>query len=186
MAILKKITHDKKKDTYYSVSISSRNDYQNKVTYSDAHRIFPNGQGIRFENRIHEQICRSANNAGSKEVITGIHIIHEGYNLTEEEYQKKLLRNLPLLEKMVEENKQDSYAHFTLAQNYSGLKQYKNAIKHFRIAIQYDTLDNSLTMEALNVMSQAYSYLEEWEKVKKYSLSIRNFLWDTMETFWEW
>jgi len=167
---LKKITHDKNKDTYYRVRISSRNDYQNKVTYSDAHRIFPNGKGIRFENRIHEQIYRSAHNAGAKEVVTGVHIIHEGYNLTEEEYQKKLLRNLPLLEKMVEENKQDSYAHFTLAQNYSGLKQYKNAIKHFKIAIQYDTLDNSLTMEALNVMSQAYSYLEEWEKVKKYSM----------------
>lgn len=167
---LKEITHEKNKDTYYSVRISSRNDYQNKVTYSDAHRIFPNGLGIRFENRIHEQIYRSAKNAGAKEVITGIHIIHEGYNLTEEEYQKKLLRNLPLLEKMVEENKQDSYAHFTLAQNYSGLKQYKNAIKHFKIAIQSDTLGNSLTMDALNVMSQTYSYLEEWEKAKKYSM----------------
>ncbi|SVA94721.1 uncharacterized protein METZ01_LOCUS147575 [marine metagenome] len=167
---LKKITHDNNKDYFYSVRISSKNNYQNKVTYSDAHRLFPSGLGIQFVNRIHEQIYHSAISAGAREKITGIHIFHEGYNLTEKEYKKKLLRNLPLLEKMVEEDRQNSYAHFTLAQNYSGLKQYKNAIKHFKIAIQSDTLGNSLTMDALNVMSQAYSYLEEWEKAKKYSM----------------
>ena len=169
---LKKITHDNNKDYFYSVRISSKNNYQNKVTYSDAHRIFPGGLEIQFENRIHEQIYRSAISAGAREKITGIHIYHEGYNLTEKEYKKKLLRNLPLLEKMVEEDRQNSYAHFTLAQNYSGLKQYKNAIKHFKIAIQSDTLGNSLTIDALNVMSQTYSYLDEWEKAKKYSIQL--------------
>ena len=139
------------------------------MTYSDAHRLFPNGLGIRFENRIHEQIYPSAISEGAREKITGIHILHEGYNLTEEEYKNKLLRNLPLLEKMVEEDKQNSYAHFTLAQNYSGLKQYENAIEHFKIAIQSDTLSNSLTKDALNVLSQTYSYLGEWEKASKYS-----------------
>ena len=166
---LKKITHDNNKDYFYSVRISSRNNYQNKVTYSDAHRLFPSGLGIQFENRIHEQIYHSAISRGAREKITGIHIFHEGYNIPEKEYKKKLLRNLPLLEKMVEEDRQNSYAHFTLAQNYSGLKQYKNAIKHFKIAIQSDTLGNSLTIDALNVMSQTYSYLEEWGKAKKYS-----------------
>ena len=118
---LKKITQNNNKDYFYSVRISSRNKYQNEVTYSDAHRLFPNGLGIRFENRIHEQIYPSAISEGAREKITGIHILHEGYNLTEEEYKNKLLRNLPLLEKMVEEDKQNSYGHFTLAQNYSGL-----------------------------------------------------------------
>tara|TARA_B100000959_G_scaffold201361_1_gene210748 strand:- start:1752 stop:3113 length:1362 start_codon:yes stop_codon:yes gene_type:complete len=169
IAELKKITQDKNKDYFYSVRISSRNNYQSKVIYSDAHRLFPNGLGIRFENRIHEQIYYSAISAGAQEKITGIHILHEGYNLTEEEYKNKLLRNLPLLEKMVEEDRQNSYAHYTLAQNYSGLKQYENAIIHFKIAIKSDTLGNSLTTDALNVMSQTYSYLEEWEKAKKYS-----------------
>ena len=166
---LKKITQDNNKDYFYRVLISSRNNYQSKVVYSDAHRLFPNGLGIRFKNRIHEQIYHSAISKGAQEKITGIHILHEGYNLTEEEYKNKLLRNLPLLEKMVGEDKQNSYAHFTLAQNYSGLKQYKNAIEHFKIAIQSDTLGNSLTKDALNVMSQTYSYLGEWERAKQYS-----------------
>ena len=166
---LKKITGNNKKYHFYSVKISSKNDYENKVIYSDAHRIFPNGLGIQFENRIHEQIYPSAISVGAQEKLTEIHIIHEGYNLTEKKYKKKLLRNLPLLEKMVEEDRQNSYAHFTLAQNYSGLNKYEDAIKHFKISIQFDTLGNSLTVDALNVMSQIYSFLEEWEKAKKYS-----------------
>ena len=166
---LKKITQDKNKDYFYSVKISSRNNYQSKVIYSAAHRLFPNGLGIRFENRIHEQIYLSAISVGAREKVTEIHILHEGYNLSEEEYKNKLLRNRPLLEKMVNEDRQNSYAHYTLAQNYSGLKKYENAIKHFKIAIQYDTLGKSLTIDALNVMSQAYSYIEEWERAKRYS-----------------
>jgi len=164
---LKKIISDN--NNFYNVKISSRNDHQNKVIYSDAHRLFPNGLGIQFENRIHEQIYHSAINAGIKEVISKIHIIHEGYNLSEEEYHKKLRRNLPMLEKMVKEKKDYAYAHYTLAQNYSGLKEYDKAVKHFEIAIQSNTLDNSLTIDAFNVISQAYSFLGDWEKAKSYS-----------------
>lgn len=161
---------ERNKNVFCSIRITSRNKYENKVIYSEAHRLFPNGLGIHFENRIHEQISRSAKNAGLQEVITGIHIIHEGYNLTEEEYHKKLLRNLPLLKKMADENKHDSYAHYTLAQNYSGLKKYEEAVKHFKIALATTSLGNSLKMNILNVMSQAYSHLGEWELSKKYSL----------------
>ena len=128
--LIKKITNNPQKDYFYSVRISSINEYDNKVTYSAAHRLFPNGIGINFSNRIHEQITPSTANLGIKEKLSQINLIHSGYNLSEEDYKKKWLRNLPLLEKMANENPV-GYSYYTLAQNYSGLKQYENAIKFF-------------------------------------------------------
>tara|TARA_Y100000588_G_scaffold395307_1_gene522862 strand:- start:1822 stop:3159 length:1338 start_codon:yes stop_codon:yes gene_type:complete len=166
---LKQITGNNNKNYFYSIKISSKNEFENKVTYSDAHRLFPNGLDIQFENRIHEQIYNSAIDAGLKEVISEMHIIHEGYNLSAEEYRKKLIRNLPILEKMVKEKKDYAYAHYTLAQNYSGLKYHEKAIDHFKIAIKSGNLNRHLHVSALNVLAQTFSFLGNWEKAEQSS-----------------
>ena len=98
-----------------------------------------------------------------------IHIIHEGYNLTDKEYKNKLLRNHPLLEKMVGENKKFAYAHYTLAHNYSGLKKYRKAIVHFEKAIQLGGIGAKLEIDAMNVLSQSFSYLGEWKSAEDYA-----------------
>lgn len=167
--ILKEKIKTSDKNKYYSVRISSRNETQNKITYSEAHRLFPNGLGIHFKNRIHEQIFYSAQDKGLMEELLNIHIIHEGYNLTDKGYKNKLLRNHPLLEKMVDENKEFAYAHYTLAHNYSGLKKYRKAIVHFEKAIQLGGIGAKLEIDAMNVLSQSFSYLGEWKSAEDYA-----------------
>ena len=157
------------KQVYFSVRISSRNQYEKKITYSDAHRIFKNFNGIKFENRIHEQIYNSANSLGFVEENTSIHLIHEGYNLNQSDYRKKLIRNLPLLERMVEENIEDGYAHYTLAQNYAGLKRFQESIIQFQKALMCEKISTPLKINIFNVMAQSYSELGNWDEVKKYS-----------------
>jgi len=88
--ILQKITSNSLKDFIYIVRIKSFNEYENKDQYSNAHRLFPNGMGIEFSNRIHEQISPSAAKLGVKEKMSHINLIHSGYNLSEEERNNKL------------------------------------------------------------------------------------------------
>ncbi len=76
-------------------------------------RIFRNHPQIRYEGPIHEQIAQSILDAGFEIIETDIQIDHYGYSTINID---KINRNRKILEKVIEENPDDDWAWFNLAE----------------------------------------------------------------------
>ena len=95
-------------------------------------RLFPNDPRIKFEGKVHEQIQTSLNNNNIPLVDSGIEIIHYGYILDEDSANKKLERNLALLQS---NKKNNPYDKLKLAQTLHSLKRYDEAEVNFSSVI---------------------------------------------------
>ena len=103
---------------------------------TNAHpRLFKNDLNIKFSGRIHEQIIGSVKKLGKNIEPTDIEVEHFGYDLDYEELKKKLNRNINLLNKQVEENRESGIDYFHLGETYSLLFDWKNAVKNYKKAI---------------------------------------------------
>ncbi len=76
-------------------------------------RIFRNNPKIRFSGSIHEQIAESIESAGYDIIPSDIEIIHYGYS---EHSDEKIERNRKLLKKELEQNENDAWLMFHLAE----------------------------------------------------------------------
>jgi len=140
----KRCISNKEKPVYYKVMIRSNTGDEKSIHDSDTHRLFSNNFGIKFQNRIHEQISYSAHKIGAIEKISSILLYHKGYDVNESDLEKKILRNRKLLTKMVEDFPNDAYSNFTLAQNYGQAKEWKLMIHHLERALELESLSKPM------------------------------------------
>jgi len=96
-------------------------------------RIFPNLPGLRFENRIHEQIAPSIKRAGIVIERLDIVIRHTGYYEISDT-QAKLRRNLSILLEELDAGNVTSYQHFFIASTYFGLGEFEQCLEHITAA----------------------------------------------------
>lgn len=99
-------------------------------------RLFRNHDKIRFEGAIHEQIVHSIKKIGLKINKSAIVIKHFGYNLNKTELTRKQVRNLKILNRLLDKNPNDSYCLINRAKTYYALEDYDNAEKDINILIQ--------------------------------------------------
>lgn len=166
---LKRCIQAKEKPLYYKVMIRSTMDDDRLIHDSDAHRLFSNHYGIRFQNRIHEQISYSAHEIGAKEKTSTILLHHIGYDNRHVDLDKKVLRNRKLLIQMAEEIPDSVYVHYTLAQNYGQTNDWMTAVKHLEKALRIKSIAKPMTASIFNVLSEAYLHLDKWNLVKTYA-----------------
>ena len=95
-------------------------------------RLFPNYKMIKFEGKVHEQIQTSLDKNGVPLIDSKIEIIHYGYILNDDCANKKLERNLALLQSG---KKNNPYEKLKLAQTYHNLKRYDEAERNFKAVI---------------------------------------------------
>jgi len=138
---------------------------------SDAHRLFTNQKGITFSGRIHEQISPSLKKTGGVEHSTNIEILHHGYNLEEKEQNKKNKRNRELLEKMVRENPDYAYGHYTLAQNYALTKNFVQSAEHFKKALALKQLDSRLMASLYVTYAEVLIELEKYDEAHNHIMT---------------
>ena len=164
---IQKILKPESKPVIYKVQIKSIvNDGEN-VRLSSAHRLFTNKKGLHFTGKIHEQISISAAKLGAEERQSNLILEHLGYDLDAEGQKKKDRRNLKLLKKSVQEDPQNAYAHFTLAQQYGLLKEWNKALKHYEIAERLGQLDTELMASLLNTKAESLFNLKKYNQVKE-------------------
>ena len=96
-------------------------------------RIFPNLPGLRFENRIHEQVAPSIERAGIVIESVDILIRHTGYHEMDD-CLVKLRRNLSILLEEFAAGKVTSSQRFFIASTYFGLGEYEQCIDHIKAA----------------------------------------------------
>lgn len=165
---LRKVISKNNHHIVYNVQIENETNDAADAQISTAYRLFPNNIGIGFKNRIHEQLTVS-----SKIKITSVNsqitLTHLGYALQGRQKQDKDRRNIALLEKMVKENPEDAYAHYTYGQQLSLIKDFKKALIHFEKAYVLNQFETDLTGSLLNVLSETYFELNYPEKALNYA-----------------
>jgi len=84
-------------------------------------RVFPNVPKMRFAGRIHESVHPAAKELGFVHVTTDTSVTHVGYAIGAEGMDKKLMRNMKMLEEEVKANPTDFRLHFYIAGTASAL-----------------------------------------------------------------
>ncbi len=167
--VLQRLLRPEKKPVAYRVTIKNVMADGKTFKISTGHRLFTNHKKIYFEGRVHEQIIYSVARNGGEEREAPIQLFHLGYGLSAEAQQAKDQRNRRLLLKMVEEQPQNAYAHYTLGQNYNLSGEYAKALEHYLIALENGNFQLSLKRQLLNNISEAYLKLNELQKAQEFA-----------------
>ena len=157
------------KPVAYKVQIQNLQKDQKTIIISDGHRLFTNNMGIQFSGRIHEQISPSINKLDGKIRDSEIHILHRGYSYTGKKEKQKNKRNRKLLQKMVEEEPDNAYAHYTLGQFYGLNKNHDRAKKHYKKAYYLDQLPGPMKASLLNVLAEESLKTNQPQEAEKYA-----------------
>lgn len=102
------------------------------------HRLFRNGKGIRFQNRIHERLVLPAGGDHEKEIRTEVlpvRIHHDGYLNKNVTRKNKHERNLKMLLLEKEEDSDHSWTDYHIASEYYRIGDYKRAFDHINQSI---------------------------------------------------
>jgi len=94
-------------------------------------RVFRNGLGIYYKSIIHEQVVGN----GKVDACPGV-IWHYGYYLDEECMDNKKKRNLNLLLEQLEEDPENVFTMYNLANLYAWMKDYKKVIEYTQKALR--------------------------------------------------
>lgn len=124
-------------------------------TISNEPRVFSKNH-YHYEGSIHEQVVPLSSDVKKRECYDStICFIHTGYIGTQEEKERKVKRNIVLLEAELEKNPEDVYVWFQIGKGYYMVKDYKNACKYFGKALEFD-VDESL--EYVQDLVESYGY----------------------------
>lgn len=128
-------------------------------------RLFRNHPQIRFEGPIHEQIAQSIIDAGFEIVESDIQIDHFGYSLIN---MDKVNRNRKILEKVLEENPDDDWALFNMAETEFSVSNIDKAEKLYERLLDSFQL-NQEQIEMIRIrLGQIALKKDEFRKVFNY------------------
>ncbi|OPA07538.1 hypothetical protein BHL54_25240 [Bacillus cereus] len=96
-------------------------------------RLFCNGVGFRFQNKIHETLCIPPN--FSQYGILNIPIRHYGYLNSRVKSKKKNYRNLEILKSELEIQNHTPWIEYHMASEHYGVKDYEKALYFINQAI---------------------------------------------------
>lgn len=136
-------------------SVISEEEHRSRSNVMKYIRFFRNHPEIRFIGRIHEQIEPALLNKGYSIVDSDIKIEHTGYNITEEDITKKAERNLKLLLKDYEDNR-NAYISFQIGQTYVTMGEIEKAVPYLEECVK------DLNLEK-NHSAHAYRFLSAYE-----------------------
>lgn len=138
-----------------------------RTGFLNSHRLFRNKKEYRYSGIVHNQLVMDGITMTSQ-----LKVFHHGYGLSEEEMQAKGRRTEALLKKQLEENPDNAFAHFNLAQIYRGLAEPELSLKHAKRVIEIldpDDIDRRhVFVMALDQIGCAYVGLNDNAKAREY------------------
>lgn len=118
-------------------------------------RLFSNSPNIYFTGAVHEQIVPSLKENNYDFVTSGIKILHEGYEISDEKLNLKAKRNLNILLNDFA-TEPTGYKAYHLGVSFVVLNEFDKAIVYFFEAIKDKTLE-------ANHLAHCYRYLAAYE-----------------------
>ncbi len=126
----------------------------------DQVRLFRNHPYIRWRYRVHEQILPAVGQWGGQSRWTDIVIDHTGYQ-DETFRQRKLQRNLRLLELEVKEQPDDAFTLFNLGRSYLDLGRTAEALPIFQRSLERSGRNLSIVRKLYALLTQAHWQLKQ-------------------------
>ncbi|MCH8327471.1 MAG: glycosyltransferase, partial [Candidatus Marinimicrobia bacterium] len=166
--ILQKLPKRAAKPTFYQVHLRSHQSGDDYVSMSMSHRLISHHGQFQFSGRIHEQVYPSVIKLGGVEKKSGLILDHYGYALSEEEMAKKLERNRPLLEAMLLEEDNRTYALYTLGQNYAMAQDFERALELYEQALQEGGFSGLSLVPLYNNLAEVSIKLGRFDEAGEY------------------
>ena len=138
-------------------------------------RLFQKKPGVKFEGRIHEQITPSLAKIGLPWArLEGARLLHYGYIPGEMEKKSKFERTIVMLEREVQEQPEDAFQWFNLANAYivagrpaETAHAASNSVKHMRADATYGELCYQIWAQALIATNDAEGALAVCDLAEK-------------------
>ncbi len=130
-------------------------------------RLFRNRQDFRFRGRVHEQIHESLYEANAQIGQSDLLLEHSGYALSDEIRHEKLLRNLELLRRDLDEDRQNALAWYHLGETCSLLDKQEEACRAYLNAIGLGKLPKEHLAFALQNRAASLLKLSRHEEAAK-------------------
>ena len=143
-----------------------------RVSFLPAVRMFKNGRGYGYTGIVHNQINLPA---GCPVLCAEVSVHHFGYTPSIAEARGKFERTTALLRKQLEENPDDAFAHFNMAQILRGGGQAKACagavIEHARCVIERikpgEHQHRHVLLMAYHQLASSYFLLEDYERAER-------------------
>jgi tetratricopeptide (TPR) repeat protein len=127
-------------------------------------RIFRNLPDVRFEGRIHEQITPSLSRIGLPVALLEARLLHYGYRREEVEAKQKHDRTLALVQAALQENPNDSFQQFNLANAYYCANRFAEAATWFEKMAETIPTDAAYGQHAFHCWALSLVQLERWQE----------------------
>jgi GT2 family glycosyltransferase/predicted Zn-dependent protease len=150
-------------DAYAMKVRSVLNPQRNSFRLLDQVRLFRNLPSIRWDYRIHEQILPAVNRAGGVVRWANVIIDHVGY-VDASARQRKLERNLRLLELDYAERPDDGFTLFNLGWTLLDLGRTAEALTHLQRSLEKTKPSSSTLRKLYHLVSLAYRHLDHKEE----------------------
>ena len=120
-------------DYYYCKQVSNRKD--NLKSFVRNVRIFKNNIGIEYYGMLHESVEFCCQQKGLKPATIDLSFEHSGYDLTVEEFDKKLDRNIEISLKQLEVEPENQRVFMFLANCFFAKQKYSLAMEYASISL---------------------------------------------------
>jgi len=100
-------------------------------------RIFRNQPGLRYQGRIHENLCMAGGQVRCMDAGRELSILHTGYSAAEMKEKKKTERNIALIRQEIAQHPHDYKLLIYLGDSYFQQKNYKEAAHCYETAVLY-------------------------------------------------
>jgi len=149
------------------ISISTKSNQEHNIQKSI--RIIRNNYNLKYEGLIHEQVTKSIVDNNLSIEFSPIQILHLGYELSAEKFNKKMKRNLKLINKSLDLDDTNYFLLFHRANTLMSLSDYQNAIKDYEKILSTNPKDKSLLKQIYNNLSICYFNLKDINKAVEFS-----------------
>jgi len=121
---------------------------EHNVTVVDHVKLFRNRPGLRFDGRIHEQLLPAIRRAGGEVAWTDVYVVHSGSDQSAEAQEKKLQRDLRLLELELAERPEHPFTLFNLGMTHVHGSRFAEAADYLRRGIARSNPEESQLRKA--------------------------------------
>jgi len=160
------------------VAINVYNVYRDKnqsTTFLPSERLFRRELNLRYDGIVHNQLKLPPD---VPILRAGVKLEHLGYDLSPEKMEKKMARSRALLEKQLEENPDNTFALFNLAQlyrsGYDGFKEvnaplvFKWAGRAVEITDPEDIKERHIHLMCLDQLAWTCFYMKDYDRALEF------------------
>jgi GT2 family glycosyltransferase/tetratricopeptide (TPR) repeat protein/2-polyprenyl-3-methyl-5-hydroxy-6-metoxy-1,4-benzoquinol methylase len=135
-----------------------------EVTVVDHVKVFRNLPYLRFTGRIHEQILPAIRASGGEVAWTDLFVVHSGADHTPEGKQRKLMRDLHLLELELGDHPEHPFALFNVGMTHADAGNHEQAVAALRRSLAASTVDESHVRKLYALLVSSLSNLERHDE----------------------